>query len=454
SVKKTPPQTDLSLARDRETTPIVIIVSPLVALMDDQVAVKLGISAVKLGENDEEVLNGNYHLVFGSPESWLLNLKWRSMLSSKVYQDNLAGVVVNEVHSFAKIGELHSFVNMLLTCFNFCLITGTPVLALTASAETKHRDHVTKLLYMNAAIQVTVSPNRTNIRLGLCNVPVSNLSCLDWIVKMIKEKGLTMAPIIIYCRSLKNQRSENLLLGIFHSNTLPLQREGVKISSREGHCRIVVATTALGMGLNFPNISHVVMYGSPEDVEAIVQQVGRAGEQSHATLYVIKQSKHDVTVKEVIAMANKSCFRQVLHTHFEDDTASVNPGHLCCTFCHSQCTCENNGCPEPSPSYESLPDHSSIPLKCRNVTPADKELVQDLLEEYMCSLGAKVEHTVPLQARHFVLVTAQSLLLQYWSTVHIFLKLITLLKICRSLNWSIIRELQCTIRAASLHLPP
>lgn len=84
--------------------PIVIVVSPLLALMDDQVAeaVKLGITAVKLGDNEDKVIQGSYQLVFGSPEAWLLNSKWRSMLSSKVYQDNLAGLVVDEVHATYK----------------------------------------------------------------------------------------------------------------------------------------------------------------------------------------------------------------------------------------------------------------------------------------------------------------------------------------------------------------
>lgn len=60
-------------------------------------------------------------------------------------------------------------------------------MVLTASAETKQRDHVTKVLHMEAATFATVSPNRKNIRLGLCPVPPNNLSCLDWIVQMEKK---------------------------------------------------------------------------------------------------------------------------------------------------------------------------------------------------------------------------------------------------------------------------
>ena len=81
--------------------PIIVVVSPLVALMEDQIreAGKLGVSAMQLGGiNDTDILHGRIQLVFGSPESWLLNEKWRDMLSSKVYREDLVGIVVDEVH--------------------------------------------------------------------------------------------------------------------------------------------------------------------------------------------------------------------------------------------------------------------------------------------------------------------------------------------------------------------
>lgn len=80
--------------------PLVVVVSPLLALMDDQVqeAEKLGLKAVQLGKGDpEEIRSGRCQLVLGSPESWL-NREWRDLIASKVYQDNMLGLVVDEVH--------------------------------------------------------------------------------------------------------------------------------------------------------------------------------------------------------------------------------------------------------------------------------------------------------------------------------------------------------------------
>ncbi|KAK2917148.1 hypothetical protein Q8A67_001522 [Cirrhinus molitorella] len=95
-----------------EANPIVVIVSPLLALMEDQIkeAEKLGVTAGQLGVHDErDILEGRFSLAFGSPESWLLNSKWRRMLTSSVYQQNIIGVVVDEVHVFSIMRQNISF---------------------------------------------------------------------------------------------------------------------------------------------------------------------------------------------------------------------------------------------------------------------------------------------------------------------------------------------------------
>ena len=224
-------------------------------------------------------------------------------------------------------------------------------MALTASADIKSRSRVIRLLHMDNAVQVIASPNKTNIRLGLCKVPSHQMNCLDWIVQHAKDKGSTMQPVLIYCQTLKSVgrvfsylkaelqghawvgcdpdcRSDNILIGMFHSKTLPQNKERVLASLRgEGKCRVFVATTALGMGLNFPNVSHVVMYGAPGDLEAIVQQVGRAGrhgQPSHAILYNTGQCfKVDDEVKQLLDVGNNTCFRKSLYAHREKQNPAM-----------------------------------------------------------------------------------------------------------------------------------
>ena len=75
--------------------------NPVVALMEDQVkeATEMGITVMQLGVHDDvDITSGRCQLLFGSPECWLLNKKWRNMLGSDVFQANVMGIVVDEVH--------------------------------------------------------------------------------------------------------------------------------------------------------------------------------------------------------------------------------------------------------------------------------------------------------------------------------------------------------------------
>ena len=86
---------------------IVIVVSPLIALMKDQVRamVERNVSAVCIGDAEvsvDEVYEGKYQLVYISPEALLTNETWRDMLLSSVYQERLVAFVVDEAHCVKK----------------------------------------------------------------------------------------------------------------------------------------------------------------------------------------------------------------------------------------------------------------------------------------------------------------------------------------------------------------
>lgn len=226
-----------------------------------------------------------------------------------------------------------------------------------------------------------------------------------------------MSPILIYCRTMKTvgrvfchlkaelgedawvakeQKGENLILGMFHSQTRPENKSRVLAAlTGKGSCRVVVATTALGVGLNFPNVSHVVMYGVPEDTEVMLQQFGRAGRegsQAHAVVYATKQNlnTHEA-VRQVIGQSKNSCFCIALYSHFEKDVKTVKPGHSCCTYCHSLCKCGTAGCSVSPPRYE-LSEQIWLPSKCRQVTSDDQDFVRDLLLKYRNSLIQENTH--------------------------------------------------------------
>lgn len=88
----------------KEPGHIVIVVSPLISLMEDQVShlTELGLKAANISslEDDERTLveRGEYSLVYGSPEAWLKNERWRSMLTNSVYSKKLCAIAVDEAH--------------------------------------------------------------------------------------------------------------------------------------------------------------------------------------------------------------------------------------------------------------------------------------------------------------------------------------------------------------------
>jgi len=83
---------------------ILVVVSPLISLMEDQVKYlqSLGVSDVNISSDAEvdrsKIEREEYSIVYGSPEAWLVNERWRCMLSNEVYSSKLCAVAVDEAH--------------------------------------------------------------------------------------------------------------------------------------------------------------------------------------------------------------------------------------------------------------------------------------------------------------------------------------------------------------------
>ncbi|XP_078582809.1 putative ATP-dependent DNA helicase RecS isoform X1 [Branchiostoma floridae x Branchiostoma japonicum] len=410
--------------------PSLIILSPLLALINDQVleAREFGLSAMSLCDpsptEEAQILSGKVRLMFANPETLVLDEKWRDMLLTERFQNNVVGLVVDEVHktpswgeakkggkafreTFARIAELRSL------CKH-----GTPVLALTASADTATRKDIVRLLNLSKhTVFVERSPNRTNIRLSAVRIkPSDDFACLDWLVTGVKKYGSEFGKAVIYCRDFKTvgavychlvaslrdeayvgvRISRNCRVGMYHSETLPEKKEHVLSSfrgtSKFSNLSVVIATTALSMGVNFPDVRYVVMYGPPDNMEDLMQQIGRAGRDNlpaHGIMYSYAQQRCDDNVRQYAK--GTSCLRATLYNHFESakSTVPLEPGHDCCTVCHKTCNCNTSSesCDVPSPVHEmSVAATETIPSKVRSVTDEQRELLTEGLYQYRYSL--------------------------------------------------------------------
>ena len=158
-----------------------------------------------------------------------------------------------------------------------------------------------------------------------------------------------------------------------------------------GNSRILLASSALGMGVNFPNIRYAIHFGPARSVIDHIQQPGRAGRDGKlAHNFVIatgqKLAQCETAVKEFVRAT--TCFRKALLHSLDKSVASVEPLHLCCSNCTKLCKCNGENCSgEKFPFENSTPCCTQTQQKTRVVCTEDRVVVKEALKEYQNSLS-------------------------------------------------------------------
>ena len=188
-----------------------------------------------------------------------------------------------------------------------------------------------------------------------------------------------------------------MLIGMYHAKTLKRYKERVSESlfDENGVCRVVFASTALGMGVNLRDIRQVIHYGPPRQVEDFVQEIGRAGRvgkpaKSLLFYHGLHLRKCEQAIK-TYAKSEKECLRKLLLSQFTSTASEVKEAHDCCIVCHSKCKCLGESCNVEVPSL--LPVKSDAANyrkpKQRTVQSFQKEELKELLEDYQQQLNEK-----------------------------------------------------------------
>ena len=198
---------------------IIVIISPLLALMQDQVKklTTLNLRAAFVGAEQEpavlqDIEEGKFTFVFISPKSTLASQRWRKVLESDIYQRNLIGIAVDEVHCVTEWGTsgankdrsaLRRWYSRLNKIISF--ITKVPFVALTATATKKTKERIFELLEFESAKEISESPKKQNVRYSVQKLVTSlplieNFRCL---IKELMEKGKRSRRTIIYCQTVK-----------------------------------------------------------------------------------------------------------------------------------------------------------------------------------------------------------------------------------------------------------
>lgn len=311
---------------------------------------------------------------------------------------------------FSKLGELRSLAPQKPIA---------PMLALTATATLKTQESVIRSLCLRKDfVKIYLSPNRSNIYLYKRKVTAEINMSFQWLVDKLRSEKNAMEKTIIYCKSIKDcgrlfmffksqlgehgyypenspMTSANLLFGMYHHSTLDKQQSRILNSfhAAEGTVRLVFATNALGMGVNFSNVRAIIHYGPPREIEDFVQQIGRAGRDGKPSKALLLYNGHHLkncnqNMKDYCS-SNSGCLRKLLLEEFGSVEPETNPDHDCCVHCHKDCLCKGEeGCTVSIPDIPPKELTPTVQLQERQVSKEQKSLLTELLHEFKENLSA------------------------------------------------------------------
>jgi len=342
---------------------LTIVISPLIALMKDQVDTLnfTGIPATYLNSTQssteqtdiiQRLRSGEIKLLYLAPERLF---KSESRLTDFLKSLSVSLIAIDEAHCISHWG--HDFrPEYLMLAGLKTEFPNIPVIALTATADQLTRKDILEKLNLHNPAQFVSSFNRANISYAVAPKKNSTGQLLDFLDKHKEDSG------IIYC--LSRQSTEDL--------AAQLQREGfsaeayhaglsneIKARNQEAFLRdeikIMVATIAFGMGINKSNVRYVVHMDLPKNIEGYYQETGRAGRDGLPSEALLFFSAGDAFKLQRFAQVEdnpeqtrimlrklddmvqycqlQSCRRQYLLKYFNEDA----PGHCgSCDVCLSE----------------------------------------------------------------------------------------------------------------------
>lgn len=286
----------------------VVVVSPLLALLEDQVnnLQKRGVPVVRFDGTIrgkaraaalERVAEGGPLLVMTTPETLagydLLPVLGRTGISL---------FAVDEAHCASEWG--HDFRPAYLRLGTLLERYGRPpVLALTATATEPVRDDLDRILDMRDPLEITASPHRANLAFEVIECgSTARLRALGRLVLRLRRPG------IVYCSTTKDVDAVHGALkemGIpvhrYHGGMNGTERKAEQeIMMRDGQRRVMVATSAFGLGIDKRDFRYVVHFQTPASIEQYVQEAGRAGRDGRRAHCILLHHDMDRDIHEFL----------------------------------------------------------------------------------------------------------------------------------------------------------
>ncbi len=264
-----------------------VVVSPLIALMQDQVDAlrQAGVRAAflnssqdfqSLADTERRLLNGELDLIYVAPER-LLGDRFMGLLEQMVAREQVALFAIDEAHCVSQWGHDFRPEYSQLTRLHE-RFPGVPRIALTATADQLTRQEIITRLHLEEARLFVSSFDRPNIRYTIVERDNPRQQLLSFLGAHRGEAG------IVYCLSRRKVDETAVWLTAQGVTALPYHA-GLAAGDRLRHQQrflredglVMVATIAFGMGIDKPDVRFVAHLDLPRSLEAYYQETGRAG---------------------------------------------------------------------------------------------------------------------------------------------------------------------------------